>query len=546
LRRLKDGYSDTMAGKVQAMLSNTSPGIPHDQKALKLAWFVGTLQRHFFLDSINDFCRLNFAERQQLVQFAPHREVSSGSIQAIIYTPSTPRRCRLSLQISRATNPPTAAEAEDLEGWTAALFSLISSTSSIMPSSWLRAAGLNDSTSVWPLLNFFLSIVVEDCPTNTACFISDTGECHVAQGDITPAAVLQLYYWALEAISRDSDTHKAELMLDERYHSSLFSLCYFCLQKAKHPLGARFLISDSGECLITFHRLVEAFVHALKPSSEAVAKDRALALPSYVVRALRQLQDMLLDMVWEKSFVDVIKRVSTCTWCQLASYEPSDEHTVQGNSREQYIVGYVMHHLTNVIERRVKTLCGLLGVPQATATTIEIFTKMLRHRRAVFFDRHPDQLMMCSLYTALFAEKKRTAFSFQQITNAYIEMNTHILGTEISHAIVHRIKNCSEPNNECGDIISLFNEVFVPNLAHLWPSFKYGQEEQLSKPSRNFTTHNCSTPEKETAAEMPHKTSLTSHDISTLEKETVVEMQSSEEKGKHTEDDAGMIRIREQ
>lgn len=136
----------------------------------------------------------------------------------------------------------------------------------------------------------------------------------------------------------------------------------------------------------------------------------------------------------------------------------------------------------------------LLSVPWIEATTnktMEIFTTMLHHRTEIFFNRHPDQLMMCSLYAALCARSNSVSnVLFQDIADAYMKIRDQV-GSEISYMILHRIKNCSDHDEKFGDVVSLFNQVFVPAVKPFWRRWKdwdrtFGlvwQERKQSNPS---------------------------------------------------------------
>mmetsp|Transcript_26374 Transcript_26374/g.43162 ORF Transcript_26374/g.43162 Transcript_26374/m.43162 type:complete len:471 (+) Transcript_26374:2-1414(+) len=227
----------------------------------------------------------------------------------------------------------------------------------------------------------------------------------------------------------------------------------------------------------------------------------------------------------ENTFVGMIKRESPATWRETCSIEPSEENSMQGNSREQMLVGYMLRNLVDVTNRRVSALCELLSVPSASVTTnktMEVFTAMLHHRTDIFFDRHPDQLMLCSLYAAV-STKGKPEVSFQKITDAYMELNRDLLGSEISYAIVHRIKNCSDHEDQFGDIISLFNEVFVPKMKQLWRSFKEEQQAPSSKPSETPTSRDSPALNTEKVAPIQNKIPS-----------------SSQEESNHTEDGIGM------
>lgn len=144
---------------------------------------------------------------------------------------------------------------------------------------------------------------------------------------------------------------------DERFHSSLLSLCNFCVRKAKDSEGQYFLIEDIG-CPMSFYCVVESFIEVMKPGSEYMATNQTLALPSYIIRSLHQVQEMLLGYIWmterNVSFVATLNEMkrNPAKWRQTLEARPA-----QGN-REQMLVGYILRNLVDVIKRRVSTLCG--------------------------------------------------------------------------------------------------------------------------------------------------------------------------------------------
>ena len=130
---------------------------------------------------------------------------------------------------------------------------------------------------------------------------------------------------------------------DERFHSSLLSLCNFCVRKAKDSEGQYFLIEDIG-CPMSFYCVVESFIEVMKPGSEYMATNQTLALPSYIIRSLHQVQEMLLGYIW-------------MTENNVSLRQTLEGRPIQGN-REQELVGYILGNLVDVIKRRVSTLCG--------------------------------------------------------------------------------------------------------------------------------------------------------------------------------------------
>lgn len=515
LHKLKEIYHNSKSDKMKETFSNTSlEDISNDQKALKMAWFIANLQRMAFIDSVDEFFYLSSTERKYLAPFAASptpttvdqtQSSDSFSVRAITYRVPEPQPMRCALQISRVKNEPlTQGELNDVNEWATALLCIVSESSSIKPSHWLMnylepppavggfvgqmIAG-SWRAKILPVLRYFIRIVAHDCQLSLhECTISDAGKYSVQQGDTTPGAVLMMYYLSLETIIRSSPMQYTMVHDAQRFHSSLFSLCYFCLRKAKQPDGRCFLLEDIGTCPIEFYKLVELFIQVLKPAdSTSVMENRSLNLPAYLIRVLRQLQTMLLGMIWmsddlevkvELTFLGMISKLreNPVVWNQTFPTS-SNENLMQGNSKEESLVRYMLGNLIHVVNQRVTTLCQLLGVSSVHTTsekTMDLFKKVLHDRTDIFFDRHPDQLMLCSLYATLCAQRKKYApkVGFQKVADAYMLMNRDILGSEIPYTILHRVKNCSDNARWFGDILLLYNKVFVPAVQSFWRSFK--------------------------------------------------------------------------
>ena len=518
---LQNYYYNTISDKIRATLTNMPSTIGKSQRAFVVGKFIGNLQRTAFIDSVKAFSQLTFSERKLLAPFASTSSMASEaggdslSVTTMTYAPEPKPTTRHVIQISRVKNPPTSeAEAKDLNHWTTALFRIVSESSSIKPSPWLMNylnPSITDSrmdgawnTKVLPVLRYFLGIVANDCCLSD-CTISDTGKCQVQRGHTLhalPSAVLMMYYLSLESIVRSSPLQYNMVHKAERFHSSLFSICYYCLSKAMQPEGQSFTIEDIGTCPIEFYKLVDLFIQVMKPSDSNSTEEghTSLSLPSYLIQVLRQLQTMLLEMIWmssndlevkiETSFIRMVSKLreTPSTWEQIFAVEENKkEKIMQGNNRMQVLVGFMLNNLTNVINRRINGLCTLLSLSSPTSTTeitMKLFNKILRDRTDLFYNRHPDQIMLCCLLVTLRAKSNNVheENSFRHIANAYMKMHKDVLGSEIPYRILHRIKNCcSENDDEFGDIITLYNNVFLPTILPFWSSFKDGclREEEI-------------------------------------------------------------------
>lgn len=487
-------FQRAMAENIHASIVAYFPYSNHDLSTSTLG--------NICIDVTHDLFHLCLSERKLLAPFAsspyPHKTQIMGDVfdvRVLIFRNQTREArppVRHVLQLSRVQTPITSETTlDELNKWTE---TLCESTSAIKPSPWLLdqlasasdfmydgGDGQNVTIGVWkgiilPMLNYFMAILARD--PNTSQVMSDSGEYIASNNDNTPGAALQLYYFALESIIRKSPSM---IHNKPQFHSSLFSLCYFCLQTAVTLDAQRFEIEDFGDCPAAFYTLVEMFIEGLKSDGKSMKMKQALALPSYVTQGLRKLQEMILSMVWmkcnnnlnhrfESSFLGMViqLRKNTVAW-RLACPVDGEEQATKVNSREEHIVHFLLQNLVVGIKQRVSSLLCLLSLPSPSLAgkTLDIFKRVLRDRTELFFDRHPDQLMLCCLFVTV-----GNRFTFQKIADAYIEMNADNLGPEISHTIIHSIKNCSGHGNQCGDIISLYNDVFLPGTKGLWRHFR--------------------------------------------------------------------------
>ena len=495
---LKESYASAISDKVTTELSELLDEI----HPLNMSWIISKLQRNTFTVSIFN---LSMTERKFVAPFAPRncpQEQRENPLraEAMIYCKQTkPTMCN-SIQISRVKNPTkTEDELNEVNEWITSLHKWPTYTSSVKPSSWLVSYFRHHTEGLWnkiviPVLNFFLENVAGDCQLDSDV-IAEDGVYNTKQGNEYPGAVLRLYYSALESIIRnkrraDHDNSRGNLD-DKRFHSSLFSLCYFTLQKAKDPDGRCFLIEDIGECPVAFAKLVDLFIEEfqLRPANELSEEpNHQLSLPSYLSRVLSQLKEMTLTMIWMEVECDTNESTSFLNMViEMRSNDPEKWSQTcsdaMKHTRGQSVVCYVIHNLIDVTRQRTTDMCELLLLPCSSSTTeitMDLFQNLLHYRTEIFYNRHPDQLMLCCLYASICAQSKHgPVVNFQRIADTYTEVR-HDLGSEVSYAILYRIKNCSDRADEFGDIVSLYNEVFLSCVKYLWRTIKKtGQQSKI-------------------------------------------------------------------
>lgn len=441
------------------------------------------------------------------------------------------------IQIFGWKEPPLfRTERDELQTWISSISSGAAPACTLAPSHRLKvylqasslpppsaSAGTNGSSNpralTWemvalPVLSNSLTQAAKDFETAGRFIISETGD-HIVPDVPThpdqmymPSAILRLYFAALEIIlhqdaaKRKSDANPS-MVLNLRLHSSLFALCRFCLHKARHLSTAHqhdvlaksenqsLLIEDIGTCPIVYYKLIDSFVKALSPGSEyAASYYQGMTLPTRIIQSLRRLKEMLLGLMWMRScvemtgdvdstFVGMINKLkkNPTTWkqvCPIGTERESDSKA--SNDKEYFFVRYVLRNLAKVTMRRLNALCGRLSVsetPAVASKAMVVFVNMLYHRVDMFIDRHPDQLMLCSLYLACSKMKLAPTVGFQKIKDAYLEVNESFYNTSTLNAIFYDIKmsDVSSSNGERGNIVTFYNKVFAPNVRPFWKSF---------------------------------------------------------------------------
>jgi hypothetical protein len=548
LLRLKKAQTRIVAEKAGEALSSIPAHLPNIEKALKLGWLVPRLQQRTY-DHFHGFYQLDLSKRKMLASIVPKTHNngmgSNGSsqqiVQAICYKKhqgesSMPVELPLgsmnAINISGWKEPPLSdTEREELQNW------IVSSSSSTRPAcclkpspkllASLKASSLPPTTSaetngnstailtwemvVLPMLNNCLTQAAKDFGTTGSFTVLDGGE-HIvplvatSPGQIImPSAILQLYYIALDvllhhdAARRKSDANPT-MVLNLRFHSSLFALCRFCLHKGNN-LSASYqhdhltttesqslVIEDIGTCPIVYYKLIESFIKAFAPDNEYVSSNyEGQVLPSRITQNLRRLQEMLLGLMWMRSCVDItgdfestfvgmlnkMKQDATA-WQQVCPIgaDKEAESTISSNDKERMFVRYILRNLVKVTRRRLLDICKHLIVSQTSTITFKtmmVFTNMLYHRVDLFIDRHPDQLMLCSLYLVCSKMKLAPSVTFQNIKDAYMEMNEDLYNTTTLNTIFYEVK-LSSSNDERGNIVSFYNDEFTPNVRPFWKS----------------------------------------------------------------------------
>ena len=338
-------------------------------------------------------------------------------------------------------------------------------------------------------------------------------------------AMVALYYHALEAIlyedkdkAKDRGHSKMKIMvLLESFHQSLLACCFACVFKAI-SLSKRLRVSSVMKRIsipsilylfgcgsYEFLKVSDLFLRSLSLNSVARGKMGSpllFHLPLLLRTEIELVDTNIIDsLLWLRnnslssvtSFTDKIleyqksmaSEKSVCLWppqvlaptlpeevydSGLTSYVepiyPTPDHPKYDDLNT---ILYVTKKLLKLVHDRIEKLCRKLQVHIASPVLPQVwvtFRHLLRNHVDLFFDRHIDQWILCTLYGVSRSVKYQPELKFAKIIEAYVAVREHELGSTMCQRIVRhiRISAGTATDEGMGNIISLYNKVFVPTM----------------------------------------------------------------------------------
>lgn len=342
-------------------------------------------------------------------------------------------------------------------------------------------------------------------------------------------ALVALYYHALEAIlysdkvqstNDEKSTMKKNVLL-ESFHQSLLACCCLCVTKANAfaqrlrvssfmkqlTLTSILLITGSGP--YEFLKVSSRFLRSLAVTSVARGKLTSpliFPLPSLLRNDIEQVEVNIIDsLLWLRnktlpsgtSFTDRILEYQQtmaiqgptdarpCLWppnvlaptlqeeledagvtTYIARTYPTPEHPEYDNL---YDLSRVITKLLLLARNRLVALCHRLQVHAQGPVFTQVwvtFRHLLRCHVDLFFDRHIDQWILCTLYGVSRSVKYQPELKFAKIIEAYVAIREQELGPIMCQRIVRHIRITAPTATDegMGNIISLYNKVFVPRM----------------------------------------------------------------------------------
>jgi hypothetical protein len=345
-------------------------------------------------------------------------------------------------------------------------------------------------------------------------------------GEMTPdkqlcKAVVALYYHSLEAVlfcesaRLDVQAHP-RIVLNDVFHRALLACCCSVVvkavgatQKVRTSVNLQTLqiysilhITESNpyDCLKvseSFHRAL-----TLETARGKLGSPLIFALPRILQREAKQTEVQILDsLLWARDpkFIDSMpdkieefeeksdkakESDAVCLWPpeilaptlreeiedlggeKARTDFPTQEHP---DFAEYKCVSYLLRKLLRFAFHRIQALCKVLDVPHDLPVATQVwvaFRYLLRHNIDLLYDRHVDHWILCSLYGVGKTLKLKPDISFARIIEAYVSVRGQELGDVTCQRIVRHIKisTGSNANATIGNVIVLYNKVFVPSM----------------------------------------------------------------------------------
>jgi hypothetical protein len=336
------------------------------------------------------------------------------------------------------------------------------------------------------------------------------------------ASVVGFYYHSLECIIRDQmnrieflDSFNA-LLQSDAFHRALLACCYSCVLKGvgttQKILGHKskdctlyFLMDTVESNPYTFLKVTDAFRRALILSDDSTKGKTALpvvpGLPAVLQQHIQTLEIKLVDsLLWaetvpsrksEGSLPATIQNVRNFPGAWPPDIlEPSlPEEFVDLNgtangvdvrykssytsSAESGFLSYVLRKLLTNSFSRIQAICAALNMSDDVLVhtqTLVAFRLLLRNNIEIFFDRHVDQLLLCTIYGVCKVMQVRPEVTFGKLIGAYCAVRGKEQGERSCRVIIRHVKLVSSGDEVrsdgrlVGNLIEFYNQIYVPKI----------------------------------------------------------------------------------
>ena len=338
------------------------------------------------------------------------------------------------------------------------------------------------------------------------------------------AAVIGFFYHSLEAIIQDQMDRMEflgtfdSLLQSRSFHRALLACCYTCvlkgvgttqklhMNKNYKNITVQILMDTIESNPFTFLKIIEALCRALIVPEDSpnrqLGSPIVAGLPVILQQHIQTIESQLIDnVVWntlpspnksEASLMTTIKTMRSLpgTW-PPDILEPSlPEEIINGEinsskvnevrykpsfgaSSEANFLSFFLRKLLKCAFSRIQDICAALNLSNETLVHTQIlvaFRYLLRHHITIFYERHVDQLLLCSIYGVCRLMRVRPEITFGKIIDAYFAVRGEDQGERACRVIVRHVKLVSsEKGNRpdmkvVGNIVVFYNQTYVPKM----------------------------------------------------------------------------------
>ena len=346
--------------------------------------------------------------------------------------------------------------------------------------------------------------------------VANTASVNIVRHQIQ-TAVLALYYYSLEKMlsletQRLGTQAHPQLLSNSTFHRSLLAVGSECVLRAASlsngtdlQFPAMLDITEIDAC--DFIKISECFVRAL---CSRCTSPQVLGLPMELKKHLHECEELVLDkLLWESSdsnsatcsnggiraAIEALQHhteYNELAWpplCLVNERQVNDGRRKECNrilletmsralQQQHMAVSFVFRKLATLSARRILDLSELLSLDQFVTEQIWLTWKQcLAEHVSLLYDRHMDQLIICTIYGVCKIARVEPEVSFARIFECYYDLNP---GKErISEHIIRHIPLGADDRQ--GNVIHLYNQVFVPMAKQQLWKFKYYAGEQRAR-----------------------------------------------------------------
>lgn len=343
------------------------------------------------------------------------------------------------------------------------------------------------------------------------------------------ASVVGFFYHSLEAIMNDQ-LKRLEflgpfnaLMQSESFHRALLAICYACVLKgvgatqrlqidASYKDCTVFILLETIECNpYTFLKVTEALRRALVATDDESRRISGSPLiprlPTILHQYVQKIEVQLLEsVVWaqtmpstksEPTLMITVKSMQSLpgSWPPdvLAPILPEELIDVSSEpakiseirfkptfsaSSEANFLTYILRKLLKIGMHRIQKIFAALDMSNETllhTQTYVAFRFCLRNHIDMLYERHIDQILLCTIYGICKVMNVKSvgsqhSITFGQIIDAYCDERAADQGQRTCRVIVRHVKLASSddevrPRGDFfGSVIDFYNQVYVPKI----------------------------------------------------------------------------------